>query len=396
MAYLATVGSNSVNGVAALHTELLKKTLMKDFYELSPGKFHNVTNGITPRRWMIVSNPVMAKLITDAIGDGWICNCQKQIKNLERHADDTEFRKAWLAMKHHNKANLARLILDRTGIAVDPESIFDIQVKRIHEYKRQHLNALNVIAHYLILKRNPGLEVPKRTVIFGGKAAPGYFMAKLIIKLITSIAGVVNTDPDTSGRLKVVFFPDFNVKTGQMIYPAADISEQISTAGKEASGTGNMKFCMNGALTVGTLDGANVEIRDEVGHENFFLFGLDARQVYELKAQGYDPRKCYEENKSLKEVIDLIGSGYFSGGDKNLFRPLIDSLLNYDEYMLCADYQSYVECHHDIAAAYRDLDRWVRMSIISVARTGKFSSDRSILEYAGNIWNVTPLRILDE
>ncbi|MBP1748570.1 MAG: glycogen phosphorylase [Deltaproteobacteria bacterium] len=395
MAYLATVGSHSVNGVAALHTELLQTTLMKDFHELAPGKFHNVTNGITPRRWMMVSNPVMSKLITDAIGDGWICNCQNQIRNLEPFAEDSEFRKAWLAMKHQNKTNLTRAILDRTGITVDPESIFDIQVKRIHEYKRQHLNALHIIAHYLMLKRHPEAHVPARTVIIGGKAAPSYFMAKLMIKLITSIAGVVNTDPETSRRLKVIFFPDFNVKSGQMIYPAADISEQISTAGKEASGTGNMKFSMNGALTIGTLDGANVEIREEVGPENFFLFGLNARQVFELKAQGYDPRKYYEENSGLREVIDLIGSGYFSGGDKSLFRPLIDSILNYDEYMLCADYQSYVECQHDITAAYRDIDRWLSMSIISVARTGKFSSDRSILEYAGKIWNVTPLRILD-
>ncbi|MFA5617413.1 MAG: glycogen/starch/alpha-glucan family phosphorylase, partial [Syntrophorhabdaceae bacterium] len=396
MAHLATVGSHSVNGVAALHTELLQKTLMKDFHELTPGKFHNVTNGITPRRWMMVSNPVMAKLITEAIGDGWICNCQNQIRRLEPFAEDPEFRRAWLAMKHRNKTDLAQVILDRTGIAVDPDSIFDIQVKRIHEYKRQHLNALRVVTDYLILKRHPEADVPARTVIFGGKAAPSYFMAKLMIKLITSIAGVVNTDPETSSRLKVVFFPDFNVKNGQMIYPAADISEQISTAGKEASGTGNMKFSMNGALTIGTLDGANVEIREEVGPENFFLFGLDARQILELKVQGYEPRRYYEENNSLREAIDLIGSGYFSGGDKNLFQPLIDSLLNYDEYMLCADYQSYIECQHDTTAAYRDIDRWVKMSIVNVARTGKFSSDRSILEYAGKIWKVTPLRILDE
>lgn len=395
MAYLATVGSHSVNGVAAMHTELLQKTLMKDFHELSPGKFHNITNGITPRRWMMVSNPFMAKLITDAIGDGWICNCQKQICNLEPFADDPEFRKSWLAMKHRNKLNLAMIIRDRTGITVDPESIFDIQVKRIHEYKRQHLNALHVIAHYLKLKRHPEANVPARTMIFGGKAAPSYFMAKLIIKLITSIADVVNSDPETSGRLKVVFFPDFNVKNGQLIYPAADISEQISMAGKEASGTGNMKFSMNGALTIGTLDGANVEIREEVGPGNFFLFGLDARQVFELRSKGYDPRQYYEENRDLREVIDLIGSGYFSGGDKNMFRPLIDSLLTYDEYMLCADYQSYVECQRDITAAYRDIHRWLKMSIINVARTGKFSSDRSILEYAEKIWRVTPLRVLN-
>lgn len=396
MAHLATVGSHSVNGVAALHTELLQKTIMRDFHELSPGKFHNVTNGITPRRWIMVSNPVMAKLITDAIGDGWICNCQGQIRRLEPFADDAEFRRAWFGMKHQNKIILARTILDRTGVVVDPESIFDIQVKRIHEYKRQHLNALHVITHYLHLKRDADSDLPARTVIFGGKAAPGYYMAKLIIKLITSIADVVNVDPETSRRLKVVFFPDFNVKNGQLIYPAADISEQISTAGKEASGTGNMKFSMNGALTIGTLDGANVEIREEVGPENFFLFGLNARQVFEMKSQGYDPRRYYEENPDLREAIDLISSGYFSGGDRNLFRPLVDSLLDHDEYMLCADYKSYIDCQREITAAYSDIDRWLKKSIINVARTGKFSSDRSILEYAAKIWNVTPLRILDE
>lgn len=392
MAHLATVGSHSVNGVAALHTELLQRTIMKDFHELAPGKFHNVTNGVTPRRWMMVSNPAMARLITDAIGDGWVCNCQNEVRRLETFADDPEFRKAWHAVKRQNKIALARAIEDRTGIVVDPESLFDIQVKRIHEYKRQHLNALHVIAYYLELKRRPEAGLPKRTVIFGGKAAPGYFMAKLMIKLITSIAGVVNADPEVSGRLKVVFFPDFNVKNGQMIYPAADISEQISTAGKEASGTGNMKFSMNGALTIGTLDGANVEIREEVGRENFFLFGLDSRQVFELKACGYDPRAYYEENAGLREAIDLVGSGYFSKGDRDLFRPLVDSLLNRDEYMLCADYQSYIDCQSDITSAYSDIDHWLRMSIINVARTGKFSSDRSIVEYAAKIWKVAPSR----
>ncbi len=396
MAHLATVGSHSVNGVAALHTELLQRTVMKDFHELSPGKFHNITNGITPRRWIMVSNPVMAKLITGAIGDGWICNCENAIQNLEPFAHDAEFRKAWLAMKNLNKWNLARIIRGRTGVTVEPDSIFDIQVKRMHEYKRQHLNALHVIAHYLRLKRDPDADIPPRTVIFGGKAAPGYFMAKLMIKLITSIAGVVNADPETSRLLKVIFFPDFNVKSGQMIYPAADVSEQISTAGKEASGTGNMKFSMNGAITIGTLDGANVEIREEVGPENFFLFGLTTRQVFELKKSGYNPRQYYEENGDLREVIDLIGSGYFSSGDKSLFRPVVDSLLDRDEYMLCADFQAYVECQREISEAYRDIDRWLRMSIMNVARTGKFSSDRSIREYAGKVWNVTPLRVLDQ
>lgn len=388
MAHLATVGSHSVNGVAALHTELLQKTVMKDFHELTPGKFLNVTNGVTPRRWMVLSNPLMSKLITDAIGDGWVCNSHNQIRNLEPFADDGEFRKAWGSMKRQNKHGLARVIRERTGIVVDPESLFDIQVKRIHEYKRQHLNALHVISHYLKLKKNPRGDVPARTVIFGGKAAPGYFMAKLIIKLITSIAGVVNSDPDVGERLKVVFIPDFNVKNGQRIYPAADLSEQISTAGKEASGTGNMKFTMNGALTIGTLDGANVEIMEEVGTENFFLFGLDAPQVGDLKAGGYDPMEYYERNGDLREALDLIGSGRFSDGNRDLFKPLVDALLSHDEYFLLADYQSYMERQEDVNRAYLDAQRWVRMSILNVARSGKFSSDRSILEYAEKIWRV--------
>jgi starch phosphorylase len=362
---------------------------MRDFHELTPEKFLNVTNGVTPRRWMVLGNPAMSKLITDAIGDGWICNCQNEIRKIEGFADDGEFRRAWRRVKHENKQVLARLIKERTGTIVDPESMFDIQVKRIHEYKRQHLNALHVVHHYLKLKKDPGADVPARTVIFGGKAAPGYFMAKLIIKFITSIATVVNNDPDVAGRLKVVFFPDFNVKSGQCIYPAADVSEQISTAGKEASGTGNMKFSMNGALTIGTLDGANVEILEEVSPENFFLFGLNAAEVWELKAKGYDPRRFYESNGELREVLDLIASGHFSNGDGALFRPLIDSLLNQDEYLLLADYQSYVDRQEEINDAYRDIDRWVRMSILNVARTGKFSSDRSILEYREKIWKVS-------
>jgi len=368
---------------------LLQKTVMRDFHELTPEKFLNVTNGVTPRRWMVLSNPAMSKLITDAIGDGWICNCQNEIRKIEGFADDGEFRRAWRRVKHENKQVLARLIKERTGTIVDPESMFDIQVKRIHEYKRQHLNALHVVYHYLKLKKDPGADIPSRTVIFGGKAAPGYFMAKLIIKLITSISAVVNNDPDVAGRLKVVFFPDFNVKNGQCIYPAADVSEQISTAGKEASGTGNMKFSMNGALTIGTLDGANVEILEEVGPQNFFLFGLNAAEVWELKSKNYDPRGYYESNAELREVLDFIASGHFSSGDNALFRPLIDSLLNRDEYMLLADYQSYVDCQEQINDAYRDADRWVRMSILNVARTGKFSSDRSILEYTEKIWKVS-------
>jgi len=390
MAHLATVGSHTVNGVAALHTELLKRTVMRDFHELTPGKFRNVTNGVTPRRWMVLSNPAMSKLITDAIGDGWVCDCQNSIRGLEPFADDAGFRDAWSEAKRRIKRVLARIIRERTGVVVDPESMFDIQVKRIHEYKRQHLNALHVVSPYLRLKRAPGAEAPSRTVIFGGKAAPGYFMAKLIIKLITSIAEVVNSDPDTRERLKVVFLPDFNVKLGQQIYPAADLSEQISTAGKEASGTGNMKFSMNGALTIGTLDGANVEIREDVGAENFFLFGLDAQEVFELKSRGYRPRDYYEANEVLREALDFIASGRLSHGDGSLFRPLVDALLDHDEYLLLADHASYMETQDEVNRVYLDAQRWVRMSILNVARTGRFSADRSILEYAEGIWKVGP------
>jgi starch phosphorylase len=279
----------------------------------------------------------------------------------------------------------------RTGILVDPQSLFDIQVKRLHEYKRQHLNVLHVVTLYNRLKRAPGASVTPRTVIFGGKAAPGYRTAKLIIKLINSVAGVINQDPHISQVLKVVFVPDFNVKNGQHVYPAADLSEQISTAGKEASGTGNMKFSMNGALTIGTLDGANVEIRDAVGHENFFLFGLTAEEVGKLQTNGYSPRSVYESNPELRDAIDLIASGYFSNGDRGLFRPLVESLLNRDEYMLLADYQPYVDCQQRVSEAYRDQTHWTRMAILNSARVGRFSSDRSIREYCRDIWNVRPI-----
>lgn len=396
MANLATVGSHSINGVAVLHTELLQKTVMKDFYELSPEKFHNITNGVTPRRWMVLSNPKMSKIITEAIGDGWICNPQDNIRKLEDFVDDVAFKKAWHKAKYDNKQELAWLIKELIGIIVNPESMFDIQVKRIHEYKRQHLNALHVITHYMTLKNNPHLDVPPRTVIFGGKAAPGYSMAKLIIKLINSIADVVNGDPDVADRLKVVFFPDFNVKNGQRIYPAADLSEQISTAGKEASGTGNMKFSMNGALTIGTLDGANVEIREEVQPENFFLFGLTTKEVSDLKIQGYSPMWHYENNSKLREAIDLINTGFFSPGDRDLFKPLVDSLLNHDEYVVLADYQAYMDRQEEVSEAYRDHEQWIRMSILNVARTGKFSSDRSIREYAQKIWKVNPVKSIKD
>ena len=391
MAHLATVGSHAVNGVAELHTELLKQTVMRDFHDISPLKFHNITNGVTPRRWVALSNPDLTKLITEAIGDTWISRFEEEIPKLESFARDAEFRRRWFEVKQANKANLAGLIKDRTGVAVSSDSIFDVQVKRIHEYKRQHLNILHVITLYRRLKNGPSIDRPPRTVIFGGKAAPGYFMAKLIIKLINSVADVVNRDPDTADRLKVVFFPDFNVKNGQRIYPAADLSEQISTAGKEASGTGNMKFCMNGAITIGTLDGANVEIREQVGVENFFLFGLDTAAIDALRGSGYKPHAFYERNSELKEAIDLIGSGFFSGGDSGLFKPLVDELLNRDEYFVLADYPSYIECQDEVNRVYGQRDLWVTRSILNVARMWTFSSDRSIREYVENIWKVKPL-----
>jgi glycogen phosphorylase len=391
MANLASVGSHAINGVAALHSELLKQTVLRDFYAVAPEKFMNVTNGVTPRRWIVLSNPKLSALITSKIGDRWISNLEEELERIEPFAFDPGFQREWQAIKADNKRALAGFIKERTGIIVDPQSLFDIQVKRLHEYKRQHLNALYAITLYSQLKRGFDASVTPRTVIFGGKAAPGYRMAKLIIKLINSVAAVINQDPTVSQVLKVVFMPDFNVKNGQRVYPAADLSEQISTAGKEASGTGNMKFAMNGALTIGTLDGANVEIRDAVGHENFFLFGLTAEEVGQRKASGYNPRSIYEANPALREAIDLIDSGFFSNGDRELFRPLVESLLNRDDYMLLADYQAYVDCQQRVSEAYRDQKNWTRMSILNSARVGRFSSDRSIREYCRDIWKVKPI-----
>ncbi|MBN1140466.1 MAG: glycogen/starch/alpha-glucan phosphorylase [Deltaproteobacteria bacterium] len=389
MAHLACVGSHAVNGVAALHTELLKETVLRDFYQLNPEKFVNITNGVTPRRWMALANPALTRLISGRIGEGWISHLE-ELQALESHADDPDFRNQWRQVKLRNKELLAGFIRERAKIAVDPKTLFDVQVKRIHEYKRQHLNVLHIIALYLRIKNNLRTEITPRTFIFGGKAAPGYFMAKLMIQLVNGVAAVVNSDPDVAGRLKVVFFPNFNVKNGQRVYPAADLSEQISLAGKEASGTGNMKFSMNGALTIGTLDGANVEIREKVGAENFFLFGLRAEEVQELKARGYQPRPYYESNREVGSVIDLIASGRFSNGDRGLFRPLVDSLLYHDEYLLMADFASYLEAQTQVDLAYRDPECWTRMSILNVARMGKFSSDRSIREYCEKIWRVAP------
>ena len=395
MANLACVGSHAINGVAALHSELLKQTVLRDFYRVMPEKFFNVTNGVTPRRWMVLSNPKMSALITRRIGDRWISNLEEDLQRLESLATDEAFQAEWQAVKSDNKFTLTAFVKAHTGILVDPRSLFDIQVKRLHEYKRQHLNVLYVITLYNRIRRAQISSVP-RTVMFGGKAAPGYRMAKLIIKLINSVASVVNQDPKARDLLKVVFIPDFNVKNSQHVYPAADLSEQISTAGKEASGTGNMKFAMNGALTIGTLDGANVEIREAVGAENFFLFGLTTDQVVQLKRDGYDPRRYYESNQELREAIDLIDAGFFTNGDRTVFRPLVESLLTRDDYMLLADYQAYVDCQERVSDAYRDRTNWTRMSILNTARVGRFSSDRSIRDYCRDIWDVRPMATPDQ
>jgi glycogen phosphorylase len=389
MAYLACIGSQHINGVAELHTELLKTGVLRDFYELWPEKFINVTNGVTPRRWLAVSNPEQSALMTSKIGDCWIGDLN-ELRQLEKYAEDSAFREEWQRVQYGVKVRLAKYIVEKTGITVDPRSMFDAQVKRIHEYKRQHLNVLHILTLYHRLKNNPTLDITPRTFIFGGKAAPGYFMAKLIIKLINSVGEVINHDPEVNQRLRVVFLPDYNVTYGQLVYPAADLSEQISTAGKEASGTGNMKFAMNGALTIGTLDGANIEIRDAVGHENFFLFGLTAAQVEATKAAGYHPHSIYESDPALHEVMDSICSGHFSRGDRNLFRPLVDSLLNSDPYLLFADYHSYIDCQDQVSASFLDQQNWAKKSIYNAARMGKFSSDRAIREYSTEIWNVKP------
>ncbi len=392
MAHLACVGSFAINGVAALHTELLQQDVLRDFYELYPHKFSNKTNGVTPRRFVVLSNPKLTNLISSKIGDNWIKNLE-ELKKLEAYADDLDFHREWQEIKHGLKADLATHIVEQYGVNVNPHSLFDIQAKRIHEYKRQHLNVLHIITLYNRIKANPDLDITPQTFLFGGKAAPGYYMAKLIIKLINSVADVVNRDPDVRDRIKVVFLKDYSVKFAQSVYPAADLSEQISTAGKEASGTGNMKFAMNGALTIGTLDGANIEIREEVGAENFFLFGLTEQQVQKMTAAGYSPMEYYQTNLELKLAINRIASGFFSHGNPDLFKPLLDVLMKYDPYFLFADYQSYLDCQQQASQAYRDQKHWTKMSILNVARMGKFSSDRSIREYCQDIWHIDPVKV---
>ncbi|NJR57942.1 MAG: glycogen/starch/alpha-glucan phosphorylase [Cyanobacteria bacterium CRU_2_1] len=391
MVNLACVGSHSINGVTLLQTEFLKYDILKDFYDVYPGKFSSQTNGVSPRRFMVLSNPRLANLITRKIGENWIKNLN-ELKKLEVLIEDPEFCNEWHQLKQAVKQDLAAYISEHYHVAVDVNSLFDVQTKYIHEYRRQHLNVFHIITLYNRIKANPDIEITPRTFIFAGKASPDCSMARLVIKFINSVADVVNVDPDVRGRIKVIFLQGFNVKLAQRIYPAADLSEQISVAGKEASGTSGMKFAMNGALTIGTLDGANLEILEQVGEENFFRFGLTAEDVYVLKASGYNPWHFYQNNHELREVVDRIASGYFANGNANLFKPMIDSVLGRDEYLLLVDYPFYIACQDQISQIYRDRDRWTRMSILNVARIGKFSSDRAIQDY-WQIWNARSVPI---
>lgn len=395
MAHLACVGSHAINGVAELHTELLEARVLKDFHDFAPEKFSNKTNGVTPRRWIVLSNPRLSALLDKMLGEGWVKELEL-LRGLEPAAEDANFRAHWRDIKCHNKYKLVHYLKQTTGISADPASLFDVQVKRIHEYKRQHLNVLHIIALYNRIKQDPHAEFHPRTFIFAGKAAPGYHMAKLIIRLITGVAGVINRDPAVRGRLKVIFLPNFNVTNGQRIYPAADLSEQISTAGKEASGTGNMKFSMNGALTIGTLDGANIEIREAVGAENFFLFGNTAAQIESLGREGRNPMHYVESNPELQEVINLIRGGLFSHGDCGLFQPLLDALFHNDPFFVFADAASYFACQQQVSEAFQDKEKWSRMSILNAARMGQFSSDRSIREYCDDIWDIAPVEVKPE
>ena len=389
MANLATIASHHVNGVAALHSDLVKRDLFPDFAALWPDKFTNVTNGVTPRRWVALANPRLSRLLTEAIGEGWVRDLE-QLRQLERYGTDNGFLERWEATKLAVKNQLSHYIHRHTGVLVDPASLFDVQVKRIHEYKRQHLNALQVIARYLRIKNGLDQDMAPRTVIFGGKSAPGYYMAKLIIRFINGIAETINADPDMDGRLRVIFLADYNVKLGERVYPASDLSEQISTAGKEASGTGNMKFAMNGALTIGTLDGANVEIREQVGAENFFLFGNTADEITTLHHHGYRPWELIASMPELSDVLRLVEQGHFSNGDGDLFRPLLQNLTGRDPFFVFADFDSYMNAQSEVDRAWADRNRWNRMSLLNSARSGYFSSDRSIRDYATRIWKADP------
>jgi starch phosphorylase len=392
MANLAAVGSFAINGVSKLHSDLLKSSVMADFYDLWPEKFSNKTNGVSPRRFIALANRPLTKLIDHAVGGDWLKNMDL-LNRLEPLSSDLNFQSDWQEVKLAAKHKLSNYISQVTGINVDPTSMFDVQAKRIHEYKRQHLNLLHIISLYRRLKNSPNLSLAPRTFIFAGKAAPGYYMAKLMIKMINAVADVINHDAQVNQTIKLVFLPDFNVKNAQQLYPAADLSEQISTAGKEASGTGNMKFSMNGALTIGTLDGANVEIREAVGEENFFLFGLTAAQVQDRLTAGYQPWRAIDNDKDLKDTLSLIDSGFFSPGEQNLFSPLVANLRERDPYLVCADYRAYLDCQDKVNQRYLNTSQWTQMAILNVSRMGQFSSDRAIQEYADGIWKIKPVSV---
>lgn len=392
MANLAIVGSSSINGVAALHTEILKKTIFSHFYKLFPDKFINVTNGITPRRWLKTANPFLAQLIDDKIGGAWVTKLD-ELRKIESFVNDKSFVESWKSIKWSNKKQLIDYMQREHYVVINPDSMFDVQVKRFHEYKRQLLNCLHVITLYNRIKANPDIDIVPRTVIFAGKAAPAYVQAKTVIKLINCLSDVINNDPDIGDKLKVIFLKNYSVTLAEKIIPAADLSEQISTAGLEASGTGNMKFALNGALTIGTMDGANVEIREEVGDENIFIFGLLSDEVAERKKQGYNPREYYEKDPELKRVLDMLSGNYFNRLEPGIFKPMVDALLSIDYYLLLADFRAYIDCQDRVSQLYRDSDAWAKKSILNVARMGKFSSDRSIMDYAEKIWKVEPVHI---
>jgi starch phosphorylase len=393
MAYLSVIGSHSVNGVAAIHTQLLREKLFPSFDELYPGLFNNKTNGITPRRWLKMCNPALSALADRCVGADWPVDLDK-LRGLEAFADSPDFQREFMAVKRANKENLAGIIHKTMGIVVSPDALFDVQIKRLHEYKRQHLNLLHILTRYRRLLRNPDMDGPARVCIFGAKAAPGYFLAKKIIEAINRIGKVINEDARIKGKLKVVFMPNYRVSLAERIIPAADLSEQISTAGKEASGTGNMKLALNGALTIGTLDGANIEIGEEVGGDNIFIFGMTVTEVEALRAKGYNPYDFYYANPELRDVVDWIGSDYFTPGARNELGAVRDSLLGGgDPFMVLADYASYIEAQDRVDAAYKDTARWAKMAILNTARVGKFSSDRTIGEYARDIWNLDPVEV---
>jgi starch phosphorylase len=391
MAHLANVGSHKVNGVSQVHTDLMKQTIFADFDRLYPQRIISITNGVTPRRWLNLANRRLTRLIDGQLGRGWVTELER-LEGLTAVADDPGFQDEFYAVKRENKVRLAERIEQHLGLVVSPDSLFDVHIKRIHEYKRQLLNVLHVVTRYNRLCNDPNLDVPPRTVIFSGKAAPGYALAKLIIKLITSIADVINKDPRVGDRLKVVFIPNYDVTTATDLIPAAELSEQVSTAGTEASGTGNMKLALNGALTIGTLDGANIEIYDAVGADHIFIFGLTAEQAAATWQQGHDPWHFYHENAELKAVLDMIGNGYFSPSQPDLFRPIFDTLTaGGDRYLVLADYADYIACQDSVDMRYRNVSEWQRSAILNVAHMGPFSSDRTVQEYAQRIWGVEPV-----